>query len=200
MAPVKLVGFARCEAHRHIGMHRNPDTLIAPSLDEPMHAVVGAVISAPAQLLEQPLRRPAFSLRQLGFLLQDLRQNVDPCAELGRGLNSTLVLELGLLAPYHLAHRRARYRQRPHDLLDGAMLLKIGASDLANLLHANHSPKPFPAQRAKGKDADTPRQKGSDLNAKIPLRGSVLQAILHARSAPVRPSAAESGYDRGPRR
>ena len=78
-------------------MHRNPDALITPSLDEPMHAVVGAVISAPAQLLEQPLRRPAFSLRQLGFLLQDLRQNLDPCAKLGRGLNSALVLELSLV-------------------------------------------------------------------------------------------------------
>src|ERR1019366_3886188 len=78
VAPVKLVGFSWREAHRHIGMHRNPDVLITPSFDEPMYAVVGAVISAPAQLLEQPLRRPAFSLGQLGFLLQDLRQNLDP--------------------------------------------------------------------------------------------------------------------------
>src|SRR5271154_3898196 len=78
-------------------------------LDCRLHVVVDA---APAQLLEQPLRRPAFSLRQLGFLLQDLRQNLDPCAELGRGLNSALVLELDLVAPHDLAHRRARYRQR----------------------------------------------------------------------------------------
>jgi hypothetical protein len=27
------------------------------------------------------------------------------------------------------------------------MLLKIGASNLADLLHADHSPKPFPAQQ-----------------------------------------------------
>jgi hypothetical protein len=106
-----------------------PSPMSSASLDEPMHAVVGAVISAPAQLLEQPLRRPAFSLRQPCFLLQDLPQNLDPCAELGRGLNSALVLELGLVAPNDLAHRRARYQQRPHDLLDGTMLLKIGASN-----------------------------------------------------------------------
>src|SRR5215207_3433038 len=49
VAPVELVGFPRREAHRHIGMDLNPGTLVAPSLDEPMHAVVGAVISAPAQ-------------------------------------------------------------------------------------------------------------------------------------------------------
>ena len=128
-------------------MDRNPDAFIAPSLDEPMHAVVGAVVSAPAQLLEQPLGRAAFPLRQLGFLLQDLRQNLDPFAKLRRGLNSALVLELGLVAADDLAHRRARYRQRPHDLLDGAVLLKIGASYLADLVHANHPPKPFPAHQ-----------------------------------------------------
>jgi len=43
-------------------MHRNPGAFIAPALDEPMHAVVSAVISAPAQFLEQPLveRRSRF--------------------------------------------------------------------------------------------------------------------------------------------
>src|SRR5258708_2910788 len=44
-------------AHRHIGMDRNAGSFVAPSLDEPMHAVVGAVISAPTQLLKQPLGR-----------------------------------------------------------------------------------------------------------------------------------------------
>jgi hypothetical protein len=42
-------------------------------------------------------------------------------------------------------HRRARYRQRPYDLLDGAVLLKIGASYLPDLVHANHPLKSFPA-------------------------------------------------------
>ena len=106
VAPVELVGFPRREAHRHIGMHRNPDAFIAPSFDEPMHTVVGAVIAAPPQLLEQSLRRPAFPLRQLGFVLQNLRQNLDPIAKLGRGLNPALVFELGLLATHDLAHRR----------------------------------------------------------------------------------------------
>ena len=181
VAPVKLVGFSRREAHRHIGMHRNPDVLIAPSLDEPMHAVVSAVISAPAQLLEQPLRRSAVSLRQLGFLLQDIRQNLDPCAELGRGLNSALVLELGLVTTHDLAHRRTRYRQRSNDLLDRSMLLKIGAAYLADLVHANHPRQPFPAAKAKRKDADTSRQRGRNWTRKSPLSGSILQAILQPR-------------------
>jgi hypothetical protein len=42
VAPVELVGFPRSEAHRHIGMNRDSGPLIAPSFDEPMHAVVRA--------------------------------------------------------------------------------------------------------------------------------------------------------------
>ena len=47
VAPVELVGFPRRKAHRHIGMSRNPGTFVTPGLDEAMHAVVRAVISAP---------------------------------------------------------------------------------------------------------------------------------------------------------
>src|SRR6516162_1564137 len=90
-------------------MDRNAGSFVAPSLDEPMHAVVGTVISAPTQLLKQPLGRTAFPLRQLRFLLQNLRQSLNPIAELGRGLNPALVLELGQWAPHAPAHRRARW-------------------------------------------------------------------------------------------
>src|SRR5258708_1280954 len=60
-----------------------------------MHAVVGAVISAPAQFFKQTLGRAALPLRQLGFLLDDLRQNLDPVAKLRRGLNSPRRLQEG---------------------------------------------------------------------------------------------------------
>src|ERR1019366_8670131 len=142
VAPVELVGLPRCEAHRHIGMDRDPSAVGAPSLHKPMHAVVGAVISAPTKFLEQALGRAALPLRQLGFLLDDLRQILDPVTKLRRGLNSPRVFELSLVAADDLAHRRARYRQRAHDLLDGALLLKIGTSYLANQVHANHPPSP----------------------------------------------------------
>ena len=68
--------------------------------------------------------------------------------------------------------------KRPHDLLDRAVLLKIGAPYLADHVHANHPHNPSRPIRAKGKDADTTRQKGSELDAKSPLRGSILRAIL----------------------
>ena len=108
----------------------------------------------------------------------------NPTAAFGRGANNVVVtscISSLFRVPHDLAHRRARYRQRPHDLLDGTMLLKIGASNLADLLHANHPQSPSRPSRAKGKDADTTRQKGSELDAKIPLRGSLLSAILQPR-------------------
>ena len=46
--------------------------------------------------------------------------------------------------------------------------------DLADLVHANHPLKPFPAQQGQGKDADTTRQKGSELDAKIAPQGVVI--------------------------
>jgi len=61
-----------------------------------MHAVVGAAISAAAQFLEQPLRRAALALGQRGLRLQNLRQRLDPNAQLRRRLNVPRVLELRL--------------------------------------------------------------------------------------------------------
>src|SRR3974390_2417075 len=116
-----------------------------------MHAVVGAVISPPAQFPEQPLGRAALPLWELCFLLDDLRQYLNPAAKLRRGLDSPRVLELGLVAAEHLAHRRARYLQGAHDLLDGAVLLKIGASYLADQVHTNHPPTLPGPSRPKGR-------------------------------------------------
>jgi hypothetical protein len=51
-------------------MDRNSGTFVPPSLDEAMHAVVRAIVTATAQLFEQALGRAAFPPRQLCFLLQ----------------------------------------------------------------------------------------------------------------------------------
>ena len=78
VAPVELVSLARGKAHRHERLGRNPCPFVPPRLDEPVHAIVRAVIAAPAQLLEQTLRRAPLPPRQLRFLLQDLGQNRRP--------------------------------------------------------------------------------------------------------------------------
>jgi len=151
VTPVELVGLSRRKAHRHIGARRNPRVFGAPGLYETMNAIVGAVITATTQFLEQTLRRAALPPRQGVFLLQDLRQNLDPDAQLRRRLDATLVFELGLVSPDDFAHCRARYRQRADDLLDRAVLLKIGTPYLADLVHANHPRQPFPADQGQRK-------------------------------------------------
>src|SRR3546814_10689458 len=46
--------------------------------------------------------------------------------------------------------------QRAHDLLDGPMLLEIGAPNLTDNIHANHPPNTLPSRnRHKGREADT---------------------------------------------
>src|SRR6202167_4092722 len=135
---------------------------------------MGAAVSAPTQFLEQPLRRTALPLPQLGFRLQNLRQRLDPNAKLRRGLNVPCVLELGPAASDHLANRRPRHRERPHDLLDRALLLEIGAPYLADLVHAKHPHPSFPTTWIKEKDADRQLQRGSLLDAKAAPQGVII--------------------------
>jgi hypothetical protein len=71
------------------------------------------------------------------------------------------------------------------------MLLKIGATYLADQVQANHPHKPSQPVGAKGKDFDTRRQDGSELDAKLPLRGSLLRDFT-VNSGQQRPREYES--------
>jgi hypothetical protein len=104
VAPVELIRLAWGKTQRHECLGRNPCPFVPPCLDEPVHAVVRAVIAAPAQLLEQPLGRTTLPLRQRRFRFQDLRQNRDPLAELRPRLHAPRVLELGLLPADDFTH------------------------------------------------------------------------------------------------
>ena len=170
----ELVGFPGRKAHRDVGLDRNRArssrqaltnrcTLSwAPSYPRPRS-------SSNSRWVE---RRSRF-----GSLASCSRISVrtsTQIAKLGRGLDRALVLELGPVTADDLAHRRARYRQRPHDLLD-----RLGAAQNRRVVSGRSgprqsSPKSFPALRAKGKDADTGRQEGSDLDAKITPQGVVI--------------------------
>src|SRR5271168_4188057 len=93
-------------------------------------------------------------------------------------LHAARVLELGLPPADDLAHRRPRYRRRPDDLLDRPALLEIRATDLADQVHADHPHTPFQAASGQKEGTLTQRQRGSGLDAKTALRGSLLRAIL----------------------
>jgi len=116
-----------------------PDAVPLPVLREHYTAVVHASGSA----LD----------RRLGIPGEDLPGSIGSGAMVGwycghpdhgvaPRLDVTLVLELGRLAADHLAHRRARHRQPPHDLLDRPVLLEIRAPYLPDQVHANHPPSP----------------------------------------------------------
>jgi hypothetical protein len=80
VAPVEPVHLARREPQRHEHLDRNPCPLVPLRFREPVHAVVGTVVVATAQLLEQPLGRTPLAQAQFGFFLQDPGQNFDPFA------------------------------------------------------------------------------------------------------------------------
>ena len=125
--------------HMSIRRYRNADSLITPGLHKAMHVVVRPTISLSAQFFEQSLGRAAFAAGELGFCLQYPFENIKPFAQLRHRLHRTLICELGLLTADDLAHRRARFRKEPNDLLDRAVSLKIGTSYLANQIPGNHA-------------------------------------------------------------
>jgi hypothetical protein len=55
--------------------------------------------------------------------------------------------------------------------------LHVGATYLADQVHANHPRVSFPASKGQRKDADTSRQRSRNWTRKSPLRGSLLRAI-----------------------
>src|SRR5271166_4753928 len=187
MAPVELVRLAGRKAQRYERLCRNPCPFVPPRSREPVHAVVGAVIAATTQLFEQPLGRPPFPPGQFGFFLQNPGQNLDPLAQFWRRLNATLIPELGRPPADHLAHRRARNRQRPHNLFDRQMPLEKSASYLSDLVHADHPHKPLPANTGQQKGTLTKRQRGSRLDAKNTPQGVIIASEFTPIPAPPAP-------------
>src|SRR5208282_5968243 len=100
--------------------------------------------------------------------------NLNPLAQFWRRLNATLIPELRRLPADHFAHRRARHRQRPNDLLDRQMPLEKSASYLSDLVHADHPHKPLPADTGQQKGTLTKRQRGSRLDAKNTPQGDII--------------------------
>src|SRR5208282_5096167 len=110
--------------------------------------------------------------------------NLNPLAQFWRRLNATLIPELRRLPADHFAHRRARHRQRPNDLLDRQMPLEKSASYLSDLVHADHPHKPLPADTGQQKGTLTKRQRGSRLDAKNTPQGVIIASEFTFVSSP----------------
>src|SRR5258707_7704932 len=75
---------------------------------------------------------------------------------------------LGEEKRFHTAWTRS---QRPHDLFDGATLLKIGATYLADQVHANHPHKPSRPIGPKGRMLTQHVRRGRNWMRKCPSGG-----------------------------
>ncbi|EGO95627.1 Transposase [Acidiphilium sp. PM] len=70
-----------------------------------------------------------------------LPQIAMPVAKPWRRLHLTRIPKRRRRVPYHLAYRRSRHRQTPHNLLDRQMFIKISPPNLPNTIHPDHLPE-----------------------------------------------------------
>src|SRR5262249_2402320 len=113
------------------------------------HRVVAAVISAAAQVLEDPDQCELLAGRLGGVAGQQLVEVVCPPPELRSWLDLPLVLERCLARPQHPPDRAARHLPAPLDLLDRLALEEMLTPFPADRLHCQHSPTArFESKRA----------------------------------------------------
>src|SRR5437764_5069257 len=91
MAPIELVGFARCERQRYIRLRRLPRVLPAPDPGVAANGIIAAVIAQRLQLLEQPDQRQPLARRAAGVPRQEAIQLSLPMPELRTRLNLPLI-------------------------------------------------------------------------------------------------------------
>ena len=141
VAPVELVGLARIEDQRHIGLRRWQR--LAPTPPVPgvaAHRVVAALIAQRRQLFVKPhVGQPVPALLLL-VRLQAPLQLSDPRTQIRPRLNRAVVAERRLVAPHRLADRVPRNLQIPDQLPDRRALAQMFPTDPCNRLHNQHLP------------------------------------------------------------
>jgi hypothetical protein len=105
VAPVELVGFPRGEAQRYVSRSRPRSPLFGPRPRIAADRVVAPVISAPAQLFEDPDQRQLFPSRLNRIACQRRAELARPPAKLRSRLHLPLILKRRLARPQHLADR-----------------------------------------------------------------------------------------------
>ena len=83
MAPVELVGFARIEGQRHVGLRRHRRVLAAPAAGVTPNGIVAALVAEPSQGLEDAHHGQPFARRLRPVGDQQLIEVDPPLAELG---------------------------------------------------------------------------------------------------------------------
>src|SRR4051812_24701438 len=138
VAPVELESLARRKAQRHVGLRCRRTGRGAPLPGIVPDRVVAALVTEPAQLLENPDQRQPLATRLALVRKQQVIKLFTPRINPRQRLATAFVPELGRLRPDHLAHNLPRYPELAADRLDRLLLGKVGPPDLRNRLHYQH--------------------------------------------------------------
>ena len=137
VAPVELVGFARCKPQWH---ERAGDrgTIPLPTTRITADRIVAASIAAFAQGLENPDQRQPLPQRPRFIGVQQLVQFLLAGADPRQGLFLAAIAKLRRPRTHNLADHLPRYPQLTADLPDRLPLTQIRAPDLRYRLHCQH--------------------------------------------------------------
>ena len=175
VAPVELVGLARVEAQRHIGLRRRQQTPTpAPRPGVAPHRVIAALVAQGRKVLVDPQQRQAVPTLLLLVGLKLALELVDPRPKLRHRLDLALVRVRGLIAPHHLAYRVLRNPQITGELLDRHAPYQMIPTDPRNRLHNQHLPH---LVRPNDEACSRSRKWGGQFWTPItPSRGSIFHA------------------------
>jgi hypothetical protein len=139
VTPIELVGLARSEAQRNVGVRRGARALLPPGDRIAPDCRVTASISKSAQILENPDQRQTLASEPTVVLIKQGLKLLPPGTNPWQRLLRALVVKLGGVRPDDLPDHFPRNMQVPADLLDRLPLRKIGPPYLRDRFHNKHS-------------------------------------------------------------
>jgi hypothetical protein len=135
VAPVELVGLARREEQRHIGLSHCRTPCPLPTLGMPSDRVVATLIAERAKLLVDADQRQPLALRLCQVAVEQRIELHLPGADPRLRLMFALVGEGGLVRPQDPAHRVARHVQLAADPLQRPSVDMESTSDPSDRIH-----------------------------------------------------------------
>ena len=119
VVPVELIGLARREAQRHIGLRHRRSLILPPGAGVATNRIITAVVALAAQRLENPDQSQTFSWRFACVSREKHLQIAAPGTDLGLRLRLPPVTKLRHLRPDDLPDHLAQQVQLPQITLIG---------------------------------------------------------------------------------
>ena len=135
VAPVELVGLARREEQRHIGIRRRRSLRLRPVPRVSTDGVIAALIAEAAKLFVDPDERQLLARRLATIAIQKPVELILPRTDLRHRLPLALVGEGRLIRPENLPNRVPRHVQLAADTLERPSLHMECAPNSGNRIH-----------------------------------------------------------------